>query len=173
MDLLTNYRAFRQDIEDSFKDLIQEFHLKLVEPYEGYYLLLGTKCNIRFTYDRGDISCQFKQISEPRDSPGYSVWAVYKFLWPLKEAADKSERTYDAKLQLVQNSNMIKNMKNVLNGDFSWLKDFAKKQEREDKISLFIIDLSLDNPISKKFWGGDASWQQDIEKYLNENNISL
>jgi hypothetical protein len=174
MDIVTNYRAFRQDIESSFKDLIQEFDLELIEPYEGYYLLLGAKCNIRITYDRGDISCQFKQISEPKDTPGYSIWAVYKFLCPLKEAADKSERTYNAKLQLVENSNMVKNLKNVLNGDFSWLKDFIKKQERENKISSFVIsNLNMDNPISKKFWSGDVSWQQDIEKYLHENNINL
>jgi len=173
MDIVTNYRGFRQDVEDSFKDLIQEFDLKLIEPYEGYYLLLGTKCVIRIAYDRGDISCQFKQISEPRDSPGYSVWAVYKFIWPLKEAADKSERTYDAKLQLVENANMVKNLKNVLNGDFSWLKDFLKKQEKENKMLDFILHLDYNNPIKQKFWAGDLSWQEDIEKYLDENNINL
>ncbi len=55
---------------------------------------------------------------------------------------------------------MVKNLKNILNGDFSWLKDFLKKQEREDKLSSFVIrKLGMDNPISKKFWGGDISWQ--------------
>lgn len=173
MDVVTNYRGFRQDVEDSFKDLIEEFDLKLVEPYEGYFLLSGTKCVIRIAYDRGDISCQFKQISEPRDSPGYSVWAVYKFLRPSQAAVDKSERIYDAKLQLVENSNMVTNLKNVLNGDFSWLKDFLKKQEKENKIVDFILHLDYHNPIASKFWRGDPSWQNDIEKYLMENKIEL
>jgi hypothetical protein len=173
MDVVTNYRGFRQDIEDSFRDLIQEFDLKIVEPYEGYYLLLGSMCIIRITYDRGDISCQFKQISEFRDSPGYSVWAVYKFLWPDKEAAEKSDRIYDPKLQLIENSNMVKNMKNVFNGDFSWLNNFIKLEERDNKIFDFVMHFDCDNPIKKKIWDGDASWQEDIEKYLHDNNINL
>jgi hypothetical protein len=173
MDLLTNYPAFIQDIEDSFKDLIQEFHLKLLELHEGCYLLEGARCNIRFTYDRGDISCHFKQVSEYQDSPGYGVWAVYRFLYPLKEASNKTERVYDSKLQLIEYSDVVKKLKTVLAGDFSWLSNFVKKEEKENKTLNFILSLDSENPISKKFWSQDISWQQDIEKYLNENNISL
>ncbi len=111
MDIVTNYRGFRQDVDDSFKDLIEEFNLKVTEPYEGYFLLLGGKCIIRIAYDRGDISCQFKQVSEPRDDPGYSVWAVYKFLWPIKEAADKSERTYDANFNYLNKPTWLRTSK--------------------------------------------------------------
>lgn len=39
MDLLHNYPGFQQDIEVAFKDLIEEFDLKLTEPYEGSFLL--------------------------------------------------------------------------------------------------------------------------------------
>lgn len=173
MDLLTNYPDFKRDIEDSFKDLIQEFDLTLVELTEGCYLLKGPKCNIRITYDRGDITCDFKQISEYQNSPGYGVWAVCKFLYPLKAVSKKSERIYDAKLQLVENSNIVKDLRNVLNGDFSWLKDFVKGRERENKILNFILHLDYNHPISIKFWVGDLSWQQDVEKYLNDNHIIL
>lgn len=173
MDLLTNYPAFKRDIEDGFKDLITEFDLKLVELTEGSYLLKGIKCNIRFNYDRGDISCDFKQVSEYQNSPGYGVWAVYKFLFPLKEAAGKSERIYDARLQLVEYSGIVRNLKNVLSGDFSWLKGFVKEREKENKVLNFVLHLDYNNPIKKKFWAGDLSWQQDVEKYLTENNIIL
>ncbi len=60
MDLITNYHGFKQDIESAFKNLIEEFNLKLTEPYEGEYLLTGKRCIIKITYDRGQIGCAFK-----------------------------------------------------------------------------------------------------------------
>jgi len=174
MDLLITYPNFKRDIEYAFHDLIEEFHLKLLELGEGSYLLKGTTCNIRFGYDRGDTVCQFKQVTESYSSPGYSVLAVFKSLCPTKEASNKHERIYDARLQLLEYANMVRNLKSVLNGDFSWLKEFIEKQEREDKLSLFVVSkLDMNNPISKKFWSGDMSWQQDLESYLRENNLSL
>lgn len=174
MDLLITYPNFKRDIEEAFQDLIEQFRLKLLELHEGSYLLKGAACNIKFGYDRGDTVCQFKQVAESYDTPGYSVLAVFKFLSPSKEAFSKHERIYDPRLQLIEYANMVRDLKNVLNGDFSWLKDFIERQEREDKLSLFVIgNLSMDNPILKKFWSGDISWKQDIENYLRENNLSL
>ena len=173
MDLLTNYPAFKKDILDSFESLIQEFDFKLLELHEGCYLLKGTHCNLRFTYDRGDINCDFKHANEYQDSPGYSVEAVYKFLFPLKEATGKSGRIYDAKLQLMGLSHTIEHLKNVLNGDFSWLNDFVNRRDRENRVFQFVLSLGYNNPIQQKLWAGDLSWQQDIQKYLDENNIIL
>jgi hypothetical protein len=174
MDLLINYPEFKQEIEHSFHDLIIMFNLNLKELHEGSYLLEGLKCNIRFTYDRGDIFCDFKQPHEYQDSPGYGVWAVYKFLDPQKELIEKSERIYDTKLQLRYFSNLIQNnLENVLKGDFSWLKDFLKERERRNKMLNIALHLDRENPIAKKFWKGDQTWQNDIEEYVKENKINL
>lgn len=173
MDLIINYPTFRQDIKDNFKDLIQEFDLKIIELHEGCYLLKGIKCNIRFTYDRGDISCHFKQVSDYQDSPGYNVWAVFKHLYPSKEVSDNTKESYDAKLQLLEYSNIVKDLKSVLNGNFWWLGDFLQKEKRANKLLNYVLSLDSENFISKKFWSGDISWQQDIEKYVNQNNINL
>ena len=171
IDILTEYPVFKQDIEDSFKDLIKEFEVKLLELHRGCYLLEGEKCSIRFTYDRGDVSCHFKQPSEYKDSPGYNVWAVSKFLYSTKES---SKIIFDARSQLFEYLDIIQSkLKNVLRGDFSWLTDFTKEKERENKILDFVLGLDNDNLIKKKFWKGDLSWQEDIDRYLNENNIKL
>ncbi|WP_426671839.1 hypothetical protein ACPPVU_11435 [Mucilaginibacter sp. McL0603] len=174
MDLIINYRGFDNDIRNSFKDLIVEFHLELMELSEGSYLLKGESCNLRFTYDRGDIACDLKQPFDIEDSPGYNIWQVYRFLYPDKSKLEHKERLYDKKLQLLEHAEIIQeNLKDVLSGNFSWLNKFMEDKKKEDKIFSIAFDLDYEHPIKIKLRQGDLTWRDDIEKYLIANNIVL
>ena len=174
MDLIINYPGFDTDIRNTFKDLIEEFHLELIELSEGSYLLSGELCNIRFTYDRGDIACDFKQPFDKKDCQGYSIWQVYRFLYPTKSSSEYTERVYDAKQQLFECADMIKkNLKIILNGDFAWLGDFLANKKREDKIFSIAFNLRYDHPIREKLRTGDLTWCDDIEKYIAEKHIKI
>ncbi|MDF2432688.1 MAG: hypothetical protein JWP44_2319 [Mucilaginibacter sp.] len=176
MDLLTNYSGFKEDIETAFKDLINEFDLTLTEPYVGSFLLKGPKCDITLYYDRGVISCAFKQITDKELDPAYEVWPVYRYLYHIEQLGkrDDSADWGSPKQQLVESSNIIQTkLKNILIGDFSWLDGYLKKEKREGQLTLFVFDLDQNHPFKIKFWKGDPSWRADVEKYLLDNNIVL
>jgi hypothetical protein len=175
MDILRNYPTFRKDIENVFSPLIQEFHLKSLELYDGCYLLKGSKCSLRFTFDRGDISCQFKhQYGDPK-APGFDVISLYRFLYPIRKHKTDTEPNYNYKYQLSGLLEIIqKHFKNVMNGDFSWLTAFLEHENSESKLSRFVLtQLSSDHPIAQKFWGADETWKDDLKQYLLDNNLKI
>ena len=77
MDLLSNYPEIREHIEISFHDLMSEFNLKLTSPFEGCYLLIGEKCKIKFTYDRGVYVVPFSKLRI------YHITWVTTFHWSI------------------------------------------------------------------------------------------
>lgn len=167
MDALINYPEFEQDIKDAFKELMIEFTLTLLKLSDASYLLKGEKCNIRFNYDRGDVFCDFKQPHEDFSRPGYGVFEVSSFLNP----DEIIERVYDPRLQLSEYSRVIKlRLKNVLNGDFSWLRDLSMLNKT---ISFALKNFNYYNPIRVKMRAGDKTWKIDVENYLNEHKIIL
>lgn len=131
---------------------------------------------ISFNYDRGSIGCAFNQITDKQINPGYQVWSVYRYLYDIAQSANQNGNADwgSPKTQLEQCSNIIQTkLKYILNGNFSWLNDYLKKQKREAQLSLFVLDLNRDHPFHKKFWAGDLSWMTDAEKYVRDNNITL
>ena len=176
MDLLRNYPEFREDIEIEFHDLMSEFNLKLISPFEGCYLLIGEKCKIKFTYDRGDVSCNFLQILDLPYDRGYNIPLVYRYLYPDDQHNNGiEERVFVVKTEIKNLSSLVNNkLKRVLNGDFTWLEGFNKEMGQEDKLSLFVLfQLDVNNPIRRKFRNGDYTWRNELVEYLKKNNISL
>ncbi len=128
MDLLRDYDGFQKDIEVAFTDLIQAFNLKLISPFEGCYVLKGEKCNIKFTFDRGDIFCCFLQVSESYYADGHNIYLIYRILFPYRDSGGKEIRTvFSPKDQITGCAEFISdNLTSVLYGDFSWLNDLNK-----------------------------------------------
>jgi hypothetical protein len=175
MDNLINYTGFRQDIEAGFSDLIRDFNLEIITPYEGCYILHGEKCNIKFVYDRGDLDCGFLQISDSIYQPSYHVGLVCKYLYPQKEPTINDSINRDNKTKISGYAKIITlKLQNVLGGDFTWLADFLTEQNRINKLYAFAFkNFDGNNPILKKFWSNDESWQDDLKNYLKQNNIII
>ena len=175
MDLLHTYPNFSNDITKAFHGLIDEFHLELLNPSEGLYLLKGDNCKLRFTFDRGDISCQIKQSGDMDDGAGHVVYLVYRHLFPYEANSENKDRVYDFLFQLQYDAQIVeKYLKPVMNGDFSWLPSFLAEEDYENKLIWYVIsNLHNDNPIQRKFWACDVSWKIDLESYLKERNIKL
>ena len=174
MNSLINYSEFEIDIKNAFKKIIDDFNLILLELQEGRFLLKGLKCNLRFTYDRGDVFCGFLQPEETNlDRSSYNVWTIYRFLYP--DDIDNSERVYDPKDQLIEIAALIdKKLRNILFGDFSWLSEFLIKEAYEKKLTKFVLNkLDYNDSITRKFWKGDFTWKQDVEKLIVEKGITL
>ena len=171
MDNLIDYADFKKDIANGFLELISEFDLELILIRNGLYVLRGENCILKFTFDRGDVFCEFKKTSDDIHTLGYGVFEVLKFLY----STVKINISYDPRLQLLEYAKMIsENLKNVLNGDFSWLNEFLKSESEFNKIVSYIFkNLNYHHPISGKMRIGDMSWKQDFQKYTQENNIEL
>jgi len=175
MDLLRNYRDFTKDIFDGFQSLRNEFDMRLITPSEGLYVLHNDKCGIKFTYDRGDVSCAFLRRSDSLYDYGYLVGSVFRYLHPDKIHDNDSVREYDRRKQIFDYAKVINDhLKNVLEGDFTWLDGFLKNQDEWNKPLDFVLrNLPYEHPISKKLWSGDQSWRNDLQQYLNQNNIKI
>jgi hypothetical protein len=172
MGLLGNYQSFKEDIETTFKELIAEFHLELTEPYDGTFLLTGEKCIIRIIYDRGELGCMFKEISDEEINPGYEVWSVYRLLYPTREPVLKQSNGDwgPPKEILTAYSEIIQSeFTNILNGDFSWVPDYGIDQNKEARLMVFVLGLERTHPIFKKFLSGDTTWRIDAENHLAQN----
>lgn len=171
---MANSFDFGQSIRFHFKDLITEFNLRFDKPYADgdAFLLEGEKCDLRFTYDRGETGCAFKQKNQ-RFNPGYQVDFVCQFLHPFDRISD--ERTtdyYNPDLVLAWYASIIQNdLKNVLQGDFSWLNDYILKKDMHRYLGFLALSLEYDHPIHRKFIKGDATWYADAENYAFDNNL--
>ncbi|MDB4923615.1 hypothetical protein [Mucilaginibacter sp.] len=171
---MTVNRDFEQSIQIYFQDLIEEFNLELIKPYENAdtFLLKGEKCDIEFSYDRGETGCAFIPKTSQQFNPGYRVDFVYKFLYPFGGFSDMAESTYDQKKQLSWYASIIQNdLKNVLKGDFSWLNDYITKKDMHGYLTALALCLASNHPIHKKFVVGDPTWMADAEKYAIDNNF--
>ncbi|MDP9077574.1 MAG: hypothetical protein M3O71_09150 [Bacteroidota bacterium] len=168
-------RDFEQSIQVYFQDLIEEFNLELIKPYESndIFLLKGGKCDIRFTYDRGETGCAFIPKTSQLFNPSYRVDFVYKFLYPFGGFSDLvTSNYYDPKIQLSWYASIIQNdLKNVLNGDFSWLNDYIIKEDMHGYLTELALCLASNHPIHKKFVNGDPTWMADAKKYALDNNF--
>lgn len=166
---------FEQNIQIYFKDLIEEFNLQLVRPYENAdaFLLKGEKCDILFGYDRGETGCHFIPKTGQQFNPGYRVDLVYKFLYPSGGISDMGTSDYyDPKVQLSWYASIIQNdLKNVLNGDFTWLNDYIIKKDMHGYLTALALCLDNNHPIHKKFVNGDPTWWADAKKYAVDNNF--
>jgi|SRR4029078_1589719 len=111
---------FDQLVLHSFKSSIEKFNLKLVDKTDEFgseLLLVGDKCQLRFTYDRGDLRCT---IINPINNRRYLSNLIYKFLSghnneivvsindPIPVQIEKYARMFTLRLS------------HILQGDFSW-----------------------------------------------------
>ena len=107
-------------INNSFKDIIHKADLTFKSYSQNNmdeYRLIGNKCQIRFVFDRGYISCTF---INPMSQKVYHVAEVYKILYPDENAYSISldvpyESQVDRYVQMIENKLM-----NIVEGDFSW-----------------------------------------------------
>jgi hypothetical protein len=108
------------------------------------------------------------------DPYGDGVFPILKYLSPKDETFYK-EKLYDPRLILLEYAEILRTkLKNVIQGDFSWLSGFLKEEERTNKMIGFIWNQADKNSsIYIKFKNGDISWQKDLEEYLLKNNITL
>ncbi len=173
MDTTMNYPGFDRDIKDAFAPLVKEYAFIFFKVYDGCYELKNPHCILRFTYDRGDVSCNIRQVLSV-DPYGDGVFPILRYLSPKDETFGK-EKLYDPRLILFEYAEILRTkLKNVIQGDFSWLGGFLKQKERTSKLIGFIWDTADKNsPIYIKFKNGDMSWQKDLEEYLLKNNITL
>lgn len=171
---MANNFDFAQSIQLHFKDLISEFNLRLVKPYGGddHFLLEGEKCDLRFIYDRGETCCAFEQKNQKLNH-GYQVDFVCRFLHPFDRISDEgTSNYYDAKIQLSWYASIIQNdLKNVIQGDFSWLNEYIKKKDMHGFLISLTFSLEKGHPLRKKFDRNDETWQPDAEKYAFDNNF--
>lgn len=175
MDVITNYPEFARDIKASFEELTSDYNFVLFEVYDGCYELRNLKCILRFTYDRGDISCNIKNPFSKYNQFGYAVYSVFRYIFPNENPKIENESDYDPRLQLFNYSKIIKKyLIKIVNGDFSWVEGYLVEQKRfGNKIKFIREQLEHNNPIKEKFLNGDISWQKDLDNYLEKHGIKL
>lgn len=172
MDLVMTYPNFNVDIVDSFKNIIGKWKFVFVFVYEGCYELKNGICILRFTYDRGDVSCTIRKNGE--EGFGYSVSSVFRYLNPNSNIPIVKE-VEEPRAQLMAIADVVENyFASILEGDFSWLSGYLESQVKLNKMISYVWrNVDSKTELYNKFRSGDESWIKDLENFLIDNNISL
>lgn len=181
MDPRYYHEKFIQTISDCFNEIIKEFKFD-IKVDEGKYSgvdLLNSKCIIRFSYDSGFVSSSFVNPEEkaqkekiirkdglPTGYPYYSVFSVWKFLYP-NDREDFRYKGMDIEGQALADKRLIlARLKNVLNGDFSWTNAYKANDARiSKKLEYMTNHWAMDNPVRIKFNEGNPDWEKEFDEY--------
>lgn len=156
---------FYVDIQSGYSDLINQFNFIVIDEKGGYLVSLSNeKCIIELhdTEDGVEIT-----IINPLDSEKYRPNLIFECLgndirlpW--------SNLLFDNPVDEYKSESdvLIKNLSNVLNGDFSWSKKYNELQEEEKKLVAAVMKLSSENPIKKSFRKQSLTWKEDARKML-------
>jgi hypothetical protein len=175
-ELMHSYPDFPKDVLGIFADLIKEYDLK--PKVDGIYSVdLENKfCKINLNMDRYDLQVL---LSKKNDEITFGVYRVALNLCPENSTLQNFPKTEygdkNATRKLISfYADVIRNcLSTVLNGDFSWYDRIKEADSYESKLIAVVHRLEFKNPIQQKFWKGDKTWRQDIEKYIKDNNITL
>ena len=171
MDRLTNYIGFEDDIKNAFYEIILKYNFVFSKINNGNYLLSNGKCQLNFTYDRGEVVCNIKHPMNENKITGYNVFSVFNYLFPNDEK-NIMKSPYE---QLIEYADILGGkINNILIGDFSWESGYLKEQETLNKLIKFIWnEIDCNDPIYIKFKTGDLSWVSDLNNYLKQRSIVL
>ncbi len=175
MNALTNYPNFKNDIQEIFGELMSKNGLHFETIHDGCYLLCNSKIVLKFTYDRGEVSCNIKHPEDRNEVAGYNVYSICRYLYPKSKLHENDKEWISPQEQLVIYLDILSSsLEFILVGDFSWEKGYLEDQQNLNKFIKFVWqNIDPNSLIYKKFAQGDLSWIDDLRQYLQDNNISL
>ena len=119
--------TFELIILEKFADFISWYNLEVESHSNEWGLgmkLIGSKCELFFSHDRGDLRCSF---INPETKRQYLSNLVYHKFYPKDDTYTFSIND-SIEDQLSTYSRMIKDrFPKILEGDFSWANDFDKR----------------------------------------------
>jgi hypothetical protein len=174
-----SYKEFPNDVLNAFETIIKTHDLA-VEMREDYYVGLSNRhVEVSFSFDRGDL---YSEIRKSNDDFTFAIFQVYKHLCGVK--ADENYQSAKIgrkqlgypKTDLLWFAKLFENeLSSILTGNFDWYEELRTEKEYEKQLVAVVLGPHLPhpNPISKKFWNGDPTWREDVEKFIKEEKIEL
>lgn len=174
-----SYQEFPEDVLNAFEAVIQ-LHKLTVEKREDHYVGLSNEfVEINFSFDRGDL---YAELSKKNDDFTFAIYQIYKHLYgSIAEENYQNSKIVEKKLgypktELVWFAQLFENeLSSILMGNFEWYEAVRSAQEYERQLVAVVLGPHLPHPndISVKFWNGDPTWRQDIEKFIKDEGIEL
>lgn len=174
-----SYKEFPLDVESAFEKLIKAHNLS-VEKREDYYVGLSNRhVIIDFSFDKGTL---YSELRKSGDNFSFSIYQVYEHLYgsALKNYFERLKIGEDElgypKSDLIGYAKLFENeLSSILNGNFEWYEELRTELEYEKQLVGVVLGPHLPhpNPISKKFWNGDPTWKEDVEKFIKEEKIEI
>ncbi len=169
-----SYKEFPEDVLTAF-EIIIKMHKLSVEIREDYYVGLSNgHVEISFSFDKGDL---YSEICRKNDDYSFAIYQVYKHLYG-NMAEDNYQRSNIGgkqlgypKTDLVWFAKLFENeLSSILIGNFEWYQELRTEKEYEKQLVAVVLGPHLPhpNPMSKKYWSGDPTWRQDVEKFIKE-----
>ena len=185
IEFMHSYPDFPKDAIEAFQNLTSKFKLRPTEDGICSVNFDNQFCRLNFNMDRYDLQGLIfrKQgfFSKKIDDFSFGIISIANLLAPNHNFADTCPETSYGDTQAIRQllfwyADLIeKCLPTVLQGDFSWYDKQKKADLYERKLVGVILGnhIGHEHPISKKFWGGDKSWRQDIETYIKDNDIKV
>jgi hypothetical protein len=184
-ELMHSYPDFPRDAIEAFHNLTGKYKLK--PKAEGICSIDfdNPHCRLNFNMDRYDLQgVLFRKhgwITKKIDDFPVNIVVVANLLTPNHPFADTYPKTTYGDTHAIRQllfwyAELIENcLSTVLNGDFSWYEKQKNADLYQRKLVGVVLGKHMDreHPISKKFWSGDKTWKQDVEKFIQDNHIQL
>ena len=185
IELMHSYPEFPKDIIEAFQNLT--FKYKLIPTVDGICSVnFDNKfCRLNFNMDRYDLQGLLYRkdgiLFKKTDEYSFAITKIATLLNPESKILDTFPKTTygnrdEIRQLLFWYADLTdKYLATVLTGDFSWYEREKKNDLYERQLIGVILGphLNHEHPISKKFWGGDKSWRQDVEEFIKDNKIEL
>jgi hypothetical protein len=185
IELMHSYPDFPNDVIGAFKNLTLKYNLQPTVNGICSVNFDNIFCRLNYNMDRYNLQgLIFRKngiILKKTDNHSFGISTIANLLSPNHKLFESYPKTAygdkkSIKLLLIWYADLINQcLPTVLNGDFSWYDKQKNDELYEKKLIGLVLGHHFDynHPISKKFWAGDNTWRQDIEKFIKENNIKL
>ena len=124
----------------------------------------------------------YAELSKKNDDFTFAIYQIYKHLYGsiaevnYQNSKIKERKFGYPKTDLVWFAKLFENeLSSILIGNFEWYEALRSAQEYEKQLVAVVLGPHLPHPnaISAKFWNGDPTWRQDIEKFIKDEGIEL
>ena len=168
------YSSYTEDVVGAFGKLFETHGMQIVEADDSNVYAKSSKCGISLGVEFEDLIISFiNPVTEQGFIPSYILECVHRGTaeldWPtFEDETDKASPTIKALLQLYP-SFIEEHFKFILDGDFSWEKQYLSFLEKKRFLNREVYELPDDHPIKQKFWDNDQNWLPEMAVHMRKS----
>ena len=164
-----SYKEFPKEVLSAFSDLIVKHQLNIEIEQDNQVELRNESVILKFSFDRGEF---FADLRKSGKDYTFALWQIINYL-DLEVWNKEKSKDYPGGLLRLYAKTLDHELSSVFSGNFPWYEGLKAQKQYESSLMRIFWKLDKEHPIRQKFWKGDKTWKEDMEAYVEENEIQL